>query len=266
MALLLLTSHTLSQSRVELKERKMYVTLKQKRVSMCAHRLSCGSFFFVSFLLFKRILHQLTGFSFDIFMDGGIFFLCLMCRSFRIYTYVLACEIINTELLYFFLWLFFVSWSEAIFWFFFSQHGIAGCWRCCGIVYDFFPMLGDPNFFTSTSAPSSYAAQLLLMLCFFSVISSRWCVLHKHGLKCRWMNFQFGLLGLRVFFVSCVVVHHLNLRSNFISPDVDSMFDNFTNEKNIKICIISHTLAVRHFLIHLSQCSFSQMKSVGSSI
>lgn len=72
----------------EEKQNVCYIKTKSKRqLSMCAHRLSCGSFFF---LHFERILRQLTGFSFDVFMDGGVFFLRLMCRSFRIHMNVLV--------------------------------------------------------------------------------------------------------------------------------------------------------------------------------
>lgn len=84
----------------------------------------------------------------------------------------------------------------------------------------------------STWAPPSYVAQLL-MLCFSAVTSSRWCVLHKHGSKCRWMNFQFGLpacppaWAVSFFHIIFCCGPSSQSPQQFNSPDVDSMFVNF---------------------------------------
>lgn len=68
------------------------------------------------------------------------------------------------------------------------------------------------------SLASPYVAQLL-MLSFFlrALVSSRWCVLHKHGSKSNEWISNLGWLALFFFFSPLFFrVHHLNLHSNLI--------------------------------------------------
>lgn len=136
-----------------------------------------------------------------------VFFLRASCVALfaHIHVLVVACETINTELPSFFLWLCFFCCCFA------SRIVIGGnllvfcCllytrgdrWRYFGIIYDrLLHVFQLVSYTISTCAPPSYVAQLLMLCVFSSVTSSSWCVLQKLR-QCRWMNFQFGLLGLR---------------------------------------------------------------------
>lgn len=108
--------------------------------SPCAHRLHAVVFF--SLLIVERIL-QLTGFASTSSRDGSrgspssscVWCVALLSPFTCVVCVLVACEIINTELwcCFIFLWLFLrcltVSWSEAIFWYFFHTVNDWGWWR-----------------------------------------------------------------------------------------------------------------------------------------
>lgn len=148
----------------------MYVTLKQKGSSSEYPCVPIGSFFFSSIRENSSPAYWFL--VVDIFMDvemGSSSYDSCVSRLPSLNMYVLVgCEIINTER--FFVALFFgVSWSEAIFWRFFSTRwiwldGLLTLFRNC-LCFSFMLHIVAIRCTVPTSTPPSYVAQLL-MLCF----------------------------------------------------------------------------------------------------